>query len=59
MAVEKIRVGLTLTRPYLDALDRLVEVGIYLERQDAIRAALRLLLKEHGIPLAPEEGSGW
>jgi pimeloyl-ACP methyl ester carboxylesterase len=29
---EKVRVSVTLTRPYLDALDSLVERGIYLSR---------------------------
>ena len=47
--VEKERVSVTLTRPYLDALDKLVEVGIYLDHQDAIRDALHLLLGVHGI----------
>lgn len=50
MAVEKERLSLWLTKRYLDALDHLVKEGIYLERQTAIRAALRLLFKSHGIP---------
>ncbi|HUW46786.1 MAG TPA: hypothetical protein VMW50_13435 [Dehalococcoidia bacterium] len=43
------RLSLTLTRVYVEALDRLVEEGIYLEPQTAIRAALRLLFRHHGI----------
>ena len=30
--VEKTRVSVTLTRPYLDALDRLVTEGVYLSQ---------------------------
>jgi len=44
-----------MTRPYLDALDHLVEEGIYLGRGEAILAALRVFLKEQGIePFCPE-----
>ena len=43
------RVSLTLTKVYIDALDHLVEEGIYLEHQAAIRAALRLLFRHHKI----------
>ncbi len=42
---ERIRLGLTLTRANLD---HLVEEGLYMERQEAIRAALRLLFRFHG-----------
>ena len=47
--VEKIRVSVTMTRPYLDALDSLVEEGIYLGRGEAILDALRIFLRGHGI----------
>ncbi len=43
--------SVTLMKPYLDALDILVRKGIYIERQSATRAALRLLMRKHGIPL--------
>ena len=43
----KRRLSLTLTRVYVEALDRLVNEGIYLEHQVAIRAALRLLFRVH------------
>ena len=39
----------TLTGPYLEGLNRLVEEGIYLRHQVAIRAALRLLFRHHEI----------
>ena len=45
----KRRISLTLTRSYVEALDQLVEKGIYLEHQVAIRDALRLLFRHHGI----------
>ena len=47
--VEKIRVSVTMTKPYLDALDRLVEEGVYLARGDAILEALRVLFRDYGI----------
>ena len=40
---------MTLTGPYVKALDRLVEEGIYMNPQDAIRSALRRLFQHHGI----------
>ena len=45
----KRRLSLTLTGVYVEALDRLVGDGIYLEHQVAIRAALRLLFRHHRI----------
>lgn len=45
----KRRISLTLTKSYVEALDRLVEEGIYLEHQVAIRDALRLLFRVHRI----------
>ena len=45
----KRRLSLTLTNIYVEALDRLVENGLYLEHQVAIRAALRLLFRFHKI----------
>ena len=45
----KTRVSVTMTKPYLDGLDSLVEEGIYLGRGEAILEALRIFLKEQGI----------
>jgi Arc/MetJ-type ribon-helix-helix transcriptional regulator len=39
----------TLTAAYIGALDRLVEEGLYIDHQDAIRDALRRLYEYHGI----------
>ncbi len=49
MSADKTRYSLTLTRKYVDALDQLVEMGIYLEDQVAIRDALRRLFRYHKI----------
>ena len=47
--VVKIRVSVTLTKPYLDALDRLMEDGIYLSRGEIVMEALRYLFRSYGI----------
>jgi len=47
--VEKIRVSVTMTKPYVEALDGLVEKGIYFTRGDAVLEALRIFLRERGI----------
>ena len=46
---DKRRISLTLTRVYVEALDYLVDEGLYMEHQDAVRTALRLLFRHHGI----------
>jgi len=45
----KKRISVTLTEPYLDALDQLVEEGIYMDHQAAIIEALRLFFRHHKI----------
>ncbi len=45
----KKRLSLTLTEEFTRALDQLVEEGIYLEHQEAIRDALRILFRLQGI----------
>ena len=45
----KTRVSVTLTKAYLDALDRLVEEGIYLSKGEIVLEALRLHLRQQGI----------
>jgi len=45
----KRRFSVTLTRIYIDALNQLVEEGIYLEPQVAIRDAMRRLFRYHRI----------
>ncbi len=45
----KRRFSVTLTQPYIDALDRLVTEGLYMDHQGGIRHALRQLFRFHGI----------
>lgn len=55
--VVKIRVSVTMTKPYLDALDHLVEKGVYLSRGDIILEAIRRLLRSYEIaPFSPKSG---
>jgi Arc/MetJ-type ribon-helix-helix transcriptional regulator len=59
--MEKKRISMTLTEPYLDALDRLVEEGVYVDRGEAVKDALRHLFRHYGVePFAepPEETRG-
>jgi len=46
---DKTRVSVTMTKAYVEALDHLVEEGLYLGRGDIILDALRLLFRRHGI----------
>lgn len=45
----KTRISVTLMKSYLDALDRLVEEGVYLSKGEIIRQALRLFLGSRGV----------
>ena len=49
MKMEKKRISVTLTEAYLDALDLLVERGVYLGRGEIVLEALRNLLRQHGV----------
>jgi len=55
--VDKKRISVTLTSVFVDALDQLVEAGIYMEQQAAIRDALRRLFQFHGIEPFGEKGA--
>ena len=56
MASNKKRYSLTLTDLYIDRIDRLIEEGVYMDLQDAIRAGLRHLFLFHEIePLYKEQ----
>jgi len=48
---KKTRVSLTLTDPYIQGLDVLVEKGLFIDRQDAIREFIRDGFKKQGIHL--------
>jgi len=47
--VDCSKLDVTMTQEYIDALDHLVEEGIYLNRGEIIMEALRILLRQHGI----------
>ena len=46
---DRTRIGLTLTQAYIETLDQLVEMGLYIDYQAAIRDALRRLFQFHGL----------
>ena len=46
---EKIRVSVTMTDPYIVALDTLVTNGLYLSRGEAILEALRCFFKREKV----------
>lgn len=48
---------MTLTVPYIDALDHLVEEGLYIDHQDALRDALRRLFQYHGLAPFTDKGA--
>ena len=49
MTVDKKRYSLTLTKPDIEALNRLVESGLYMDHQDGMRQGLRRLFRFHGV----------
>jgi len=54
---DRIRIGLTLTKIYVEALNYLVDEGIYMEHQEAIRGSLRRLFRHHGIEPFTDKGA--
>lgn len=55
MSARRERVSVTFTGPYLNFLNHVVKDGLYARRGDAVMAGLRLLAKEHKMPLTPKE----
>ena len=47
--MDSSKLDVTMTQAYIDAMDRLVEEGVYLDRGEIIMEALRVFLREHGI----------
>lgn len=47
----KTRISVTLTRPYVEALDLLVEEGVYLGKGEIVLEALRSFFRERGMEL--------
>jgi len=49
-------VCVALTKPYLDAMDGLVREGVYVNRRELVKDALRRLFRHYGIdPFGAEE----
>jgi len=46
---DKRRFSVTLTEPYMEALDRIVKDGLYIDHQAALRDSLRHLLMIHNV----------
>ena len=52
----KTRISVTVTTPYVEALDSLVEAGLYVSRGEAAKDALRRIFHHHGVkPFIPED----
>lgn len=49
MKTKRTRLSLSLTPPYLEHLDILIEKGIFMERQTAIREFIRDGFKKYGL----------
>ena len=47
--ISKKRLSVTLTGPYLEALDRLVGDGVYASQGEAVKDALRRLFRHYGV----------
>ena len=54
---DRTRIGLTLTQVYIETLDQLVEMGLYIDHQAAIREALRRLFQFHGLEPFIDKGA--
>ena len=54
----KKRVSVTLTRPYLDAMQVLVEARLYESRAELLRAALRRLFRHYALKPFAGDGGG-
>lgn len=45
------RVSVNLTKPYMDGVDKLLQEGVYFNRAELVKKALRMLFEHHGIKL--------
>jgi len=48
MLLEK-RVSFILTQPYIEAMDRLIQEGVYISRAEVVKDALRWLFRHYEI----------
>ncbi len=46
---DKTRISVTVTKAYVEGLNKLVEEGLYLNRGEIILEALRILFRSYGI----------
>jgi len=56
MTGHMVLVSTRIPQPWLSMLDSLVGRGLYESKSDAIRAAIRNLLKEHSVFRKPAQG---
>lgn len=47
----KKKVSVILTEPYLEAIEKLLSKGVYFNRTELFRDALRRLFRHHGVGL--------
>jgi Arc/MetJ-type ribon-helix-helix transcriptional regulator len=52
--MEKKRVGLTVSNPYLEGMDLLIKCGLYESQAEIVKDALRRLLLHYEIKLVDE-----
>ena len=53
--MERKRVCVTLSEPYLKGIQELLDGGVYYNRTELLRNAVRMLLQKHGIQLVEPE----
>lgn len=53
-AIGRKRVEVTMTRPYLDAMDLLIQDGLYETQTEIVKDALRRLFNHYEIPAIRE-----
>ena len=47
--MQKQRISVTMTQAYVENLDRLIEDGLYLNRGQVVREALRYVFRGYGL----------
>jgi len=57
--VNKKRNSVVMTNPYLEAIECLIRDGLYVNRAEIIKDALRRLFVHYEISLIKEEASEW
>jgi len=57
--VNKKRISVVMTKPYLEAIECLIRDGLYVNRAEIIKDALRRLFAHYEISLIKEEAAEW